>query len=177
MDGEAPPGASPPTTQSPLQTLSTSPTAGATSSLRLPRLPATDAKRNFSPRRIAIMLFIFLLAFFVPNLRTLNQPADESNNPWQEVNEIYREEIVDMGSRDGRLQWEAMALANLERNKGAPSQQEGWPRTEEVSNMGGGGIFEGVGFNRGFEVTGFDKIEMEESYFLSFSNALRLFAG
>ena len=134
------PEPSPPSIQSPQPKLSASPVAGATSWFHLPRLPhlpATDAGRSFSLRRIIIMLFIFLLAFLIPYLQIISPRADDSNNSWQEVNEILPEEVGDMGSREGRMRWEVWALTNLERDKGIPSQEEGWRRTEEVGRIGG----------------------------------------
>ncbi|MCJ1348863.1 hypothetical protein MMC31_007096 [Peltigera leucophlebia] len=111
---------------------STSPAEGTRSPLRLPRFPAIDAGTIFSPRRLLILFFIFLIAILVPYLHSLCQQTNENTNSWEVINEG-----IDSGSREDRIRWEAWAFDNLEQNKGSPpSQEEGWQWTEEVRDMG-----------------------------------------
>lgn len=112
---------------------STSPAQGSRSSFRLFRLPATDAGTKFSPYRLLLILFMFLLVILGLYLHSQGQQTNEDTNSWEAINEVRHS-----GSRDDRLQWEAWAFDNLERHEGNPSsQEEGWRRTEEIGKMGG----------------------------------------
>lgn len=77
-----------------------------------------------------------------------------------------------MGDCNGKhWHWQIWSVTReLQANK-----KDGGERNK--SEIWGSGIFEGVGFNRGLEITGFDKIEMEESYFLNFLMRFEFFAG
>ncbi|MCJ1345152.1 hypothetical protein MMC31_003358, partial [Peltigera leucophlebia] len=119
--------ASPASKPSSSPTISTSLAKGTTSSLRLRRLPATDAGAKFSLPRLLIIIFIFLLAILFPYLHSLSRQTNENTNSWEAINEV---EVS--GSREDRMRWEAWALDNLEQNEGSPSSQEdGWRRTEK----------------------------------------------
>lgn len=112
---------------------STSTAEGSRSSFHLFRLPATDAGTKFSPYRLLLILFMFLLVILGPYLHSLGQQTNEDTNSWEAINEVRNS-----GSRDDRIRWEAWVFDNLEQHKGNPSsQEEGWRRTEEIGKMGG----------------------------------------
>ena len=117
-----PPETSPsPTPPPPLPPTNPTPSAAQTrSQFRLSRPPATDAETNFSPRRLLIMLTIFLLAVLFPFLRSPSRPPSENIYPeqvaieaWPEVEVISREEA----HMERRRRWDAWAMTNWERNE------------------------------------------------------------
>ena len=122
----SPPAASPsPTIQppaSPELSALTIPAAGATSWFRLLCLPATYAQTNFSPRRLVIMLFIFLLTFLVPYLHSFStRPATEDNeNSGQVAIEVLSAEdvmTISEAFENKRRRLLAWGMTNWERNE------------------------------------------------------------
>ena len=122
----APSSSSPPPIMSaspappPPQTVPSPPAAQFRSRFRLRRLLASDAETNFSPRRLLIILVIFLFAFLIPFPRFPSRPPGENINSRQvamealpEVEVINREEAFE----EGRRRWQAWAMANWERNE------------------------------------------------------------
>ena len=55
------------------------------------------------PRRLLIMLFIFLVPFLVLYFYSLSQQANENINTWEAASEVSQEEGVHSGSRDDRM--------------------------------------------------------------------------
>ena len=120
-------------TPPPLPTVLTPPDAQSRSLFRLRRLPATGAEINFSPRRLLIILAIFLLAFLIPFLHSPSRPPSENITSGQVAIEALPE--VEVRSREeafeeGRRRWQAWAMTNwerterIERGEGAGGQEE-----------------------------------------------------
>lgn len=111
----------------PASTLNTSPSSPISApNPSLPTLPSHQRSCFPSPRKLLIVILIFLLAFFVPYLQSLATSGSE-------------DELVGIASREDRMWWEAWELANWERNEGVPTYEESWRRTQEVGQMGGWG--------------------------------------
>ena len=114
----APPPPPPPPETSP--TIPNLPAAQPQRPSRPARILATAARTNFSPRRILIMLAIFLLAFLLPFLRSFSRPASEDIDSRQIPIEVLPEvEVVSRGAdyEDRGRQWRAWAMGNWERNE------------------------------------------------------------
>lgn len=131
-----PPETSSSPTEPPPPTIPTSSAAQSQPSFRLPRIPATDAAANFSPRRLLIMLAIFLLPFF----RSPGRPASEDIHSRQVAIEVLPEvEVVVRGTdyEDRRRQWQAWAMGNWERiERIERGEISGWAE-EEYRPIGG----------------------------------------
>lgn len=136
------PSSSPPPETSPSPTpppplAPTSPTPSATqtrSRFGLSRPPATDAETNFSPRRVLIMLAIFLLTVLFPLLRFPSRPPSQhiyleqvAVEAWPEVEVMSREEA----HLERRRRLEAWAMTNWERNQRIARGEEVDGREEE----------------------------------------------
>lgn len=118
----APPSlpSSPPHPPETSPTIPTLPVAQPQRPSRPPHIPATVTRTNFSPRRILIILAIFLLAFLLPFLRSFSRPASEDINSRQITIKVLPEvEVVSRGVdyEERRRQWRAWAMGNWERNE------------------------------------------------------------
>ena len=119
-------------TQPPAFTLNTSPSSPISAQYPSPptlpsptaaSIPSPQRSRFLGPRRLLIVILIFLLAFFVPYLQSLANSGSEN-------------ELVGSASRDDRMRWEAWELADRERDQGVPTYEESWRRTQEVGQVG-----------------------------------------
>ena len=129
-----PPETSPSSTENPPPTIPASSAAPSQPSFRLPRLPIFHAPTNTSPRRLFIILSVFLLAFFVPFLRSIGGPSSEDINSQQAaINFLPEVEVVSRGGDYDvrRRQWGARAMGIWERNERMASGEAlGWADEE-----------------------------------------------
>lgn len=129
-----PPETLPSSTENPPPTIPTSSAAPSHSFFRLPRTPIFHAPTNTSPRRLFIILSIFLLAFFIPFLRTIVGPSSKDINSQQvTINILPEVEVVSRGEDYDvrRRQWGARAMGIWERNERMASGEVlGWADEE-----------------------------------------------
>lgn len=120
-----------PTLPPPLPPTNSTPSAAQT---RFGLRPASHAETNFSPRRLVIILAIFLLTVLLPFLRSPSRPPSGNNFPeqvavqaWQEAEDVSREEAY--VERRRRLM--AWAMTNWERTERIERGEEVDGREEE----------------------------------------------